>query len=298
VDGLGSLALLLPEGRQLAEEVWQRRHRLVVRLAAVQALALAALGWAVHGPHVHQLVEALLVALPVPLAANGRLGRKARSAAATTSLFAASAVLVHLCSGLTEAHFHFFVMVGVVALYQDWTPFGVGLLITVVHHGVLGTVRPEAVYGSPGAAHHPWLWAGVHGGSVLAASLTHLSSWRLNEQQGLRDALTGRANRTLLTESLGRLLGRPTATASVLIIDLDDFKTSATPRGTRSATSCSWRSPTGSAAACGPRTSSPGWAGTSSRCSCPSGRDRPGPPPPASCGRSPTRSRSTGGSSS
>ncbi|GAA4657128.1 bifunctional diguanylate cyclase/phosphodiesterase [Kineococcus glutinatus] len=217
------LAGLLPEGRLLPEAVWQRRHRTIVRLALLQALALVvlALGWGAGWWQA--LAAGVVVAAPALLARWCPWGRKGRAAAATTSLFAASAVLVHLAGGLTEAHFHFFVMVGVVALYQDWVPFGVGLGIVVAHHGVLGTLDPHGVYGHHGAVHHPWWWAGVHGGFVLAASVAHLASWRHNEQQGLHDPLTGLANRTLLEEELTRRLAR-SQPLSVLVVDVDDVR--------------------------------------------------------------------------
>ncbi len=233
----------LPEGRLLPPDVWARRHRAIMQVAGVQAVALliaftvqahlvddtASAGHAGHAgqsPLAHAtgaLLGPLLVAAPLVLACHGRFTRKIRSGAAAASLFLASAALVHLAGGITEAHFHFFVMVGLVALYQDWVPFGIGLAITVGHHGILGSLHPRDVYGTEAAVHDPWLWAAVHGGFVLAASATHLASWRLNEQQGLRDALTGLANRTLLGEVLERRLtaGGP---VSVLFIDLDDFK--------------------------------------------------------------------------
>ena len=47
-----------------------------------------------------------------------------------------SALVVHLSDGLIEAHFHFFVMVAVVALYQSWQPYLLALAFVVVHHSV------------------------------------------------------------------------------------------------------------------------------------------------------------------
>jgi hypothetical protein len=79
-------------------------------------------------------------ALPAALPA---IGRRARSAAAVLGLVTASAVIVHLSGGVVEAHFHFFVMVGVITLYQDWLPFGLALGYVVVHHTVLGGAGPE-----------------------------------------------------------------------------------------------------------------------------------------------------------
>ena len=55
----------------------------------------------------------------------------ARPSAATVSLMAASVALVHLWQGVTESHFIFFVMIGVVSLYQDWVPYGIALLMVV-----------------------------------------------------------------------------------------------------------------------------------------------------------------------
>lgn len=202
------LVRLLPEGRLLPEEVWRRRHSLIVGVAFAQAVGLLVLALAVGLPLHHAVAEALLVALPAVPARSARLSRKARSASVTASLMTASAVLVHLLGGVTEAHFHFFVMIGLVSLYQDWVPFGVGLGIVLAHHGLIGTTHPQDVYGTPQAQAHPWLWAGVHGGFVLAASLANLAAWRLNEQQGLRDPLTGLANRTLFTENTTRRLSR------------------------------------------------------------------------------------------
>jgi Diguanylate cyclase, GGDEF domain len=44
---------------------------------------------------------------------------------------------------VVEAHFHLFVMVGVITLYQDWLPFGLALADVVVHHTVLGVLARE-----------------------------------------------------------------------------------------------------------------------------------------------------------
>jgi hypothetical protein len=84
---------------------------------------------------------------------------------------------------VVEAHFHFFVMVGVITLYQDWLPFGLALGHVVVHHGVLGVLAPAEVFGHPAAQHAPWKWALIHGAFVLAASVAYLVNWRLSERQ-------------------------------------------------------------------------------------------------------------------
>ncbi len=121
--------------------------------------------------------------------------------AASFGLVTCSAVLVDLWGGITEAHFHFFVMIGVLTLYQDWTPFLVAIAFVVVHHGVGGVLDPRAVFGdNPQADKDPWLWAGIHGAFVLAASVAHIVAWRTNENQLLRDPLTGLPSRAAVPQ--------------------------------------------------------------------------------------------------
>ena len=138
-------------------------------------------------------------------------------------------MLVDLWGGITEAHFHFFVMIGVLTLYQDWTPFLVAIAFVVVHHGVGGVLDPKAVFGdNPQADKNPWLWACIHGGFVLAASVAHVVAWRTNENQLLRDPLTGLPSRLLYLNNLKLALERlgrgPTRSVAVLFLDLDRFK--------------------------------------------------------------------------
>jgi diguanylate cyclase (GGDEF)-like protein len=220
----GRLVALLPEGRRLPREVWLRRHRAIVWIAAVQAVALGVLTLAVGHAPLTALFVVGAVAYPLAFLVLPGASRGLRATATSLSLLGASVALVHVLGGLTEAHFHFFVVIGLVALYQSWLPFGLALLVVLVHHGAAGTVFPHEVFGHEGAFRNPWAWAAVHGAFVLAASLAHLAAWRLNEQQGLRDPLTGLANRTQLVENADRLLARDAAPVSALMLDVDDFR--------------------------------------------------------------------------
>src|SRR5918992_724883 len=173
----------LPHGQLLTPEVWARRHRGIVVLLWVHVAALTGFGLARGKGLAHALLEGSVVALFALVAAHPAIGRRARSAAAVRGLITSSAVLVHLSGGVVEAHFHFFVMIGVITLYQDWLPFGLALGYVVVHHGMFGTLRPTDVYNHPAAWQHPWKWALIHGGFVLAASVAYLVNWRLSESQ-------------------------------------------------------------------------------------------------------------------
>ncbi len=221
---LARLRSHLPEGRMLPEEIWHNRHVLLLRVSAAQAAGIGVLALCLDRPFLAAVLMTAATACPLAFTLIPGAGRALRTAGTTISLLTASMLLVHLFEGLTEAHFHFFFVVGLVSLYQSWAPFGLALGVVVLHHGLLGTLFPHSVFGHAAAHHSPWLWALVHGVFVLAASLAHLASWRLNEQQGLRDPLTGLANRTLVHETTERLLARRGGPVSVLFLDLDDFK--------------------------------------------------------------------------
>jgi diguanylate cyclase (GGDEF)-like protein len=231
----------LPHGQLLTPEVWARRHRGIVVLLWLHVAGVAAFGVARGKGLTHSASEAAVVAVLALLATHPTWGRRARSAAAVLGLVTSSAVLVHLSGGVIEMHFHFFVMIGVITLYQDWLPFGLALAYVVVHHGLLGALRPTDVYDHPAAWHQPWKWALIHGGFVLAASVAYLVNWRLSETQATEisrllsrleglartDALTGIPNRRVWEEELPRELDRARRMGTplcVAIIDLDHFK--------------------------------------------------------------------------
>jgi PAS domain S-box-containing protein len=172
----------LPEGRELPEEQWRVRHRGILVLIAAHAVLLPAFGL-LRGVHpLLALSEGALIASIGALAWMPRLGRRFRSSTAALALVTSSAVLVQFWGGYIEGHFHFFVVVAVVSLYQDWVPFLLAILYTAVDHGAIGTVAPDWVYGTNAAAvAHPWLWALIHAGFVLAECVALLAAWKASE---------------------------------------------------------------------------------------------------------------------
>src|SRR5262249_1152186 len=83
--------------------------------------------------------------------------------------------------GSTEAHFHFFVMITMLASYEEWMPYLLALGFVVLHHGLTGVLDPRGVYDHSDAVHNPWKWALIHAAFVLALSAVNIVSWRLNE---------------------------------------------------------------------------------------------------------------------
>ena len=218
----------LPQGQLLPEHIWRRRHHTIVVLLWFHVVALTAFGLFQGQPVPHMLLEGGLLAVPALLAGSEWASMKLRVTAASFGLITASAMLVHLSGGYIEAHFHFFVMIGVLTLYQDWVPFLVAIGYVIIHHGLLGVLASESVYSHQEAIAHPWRWALIHGGFVLAASAAHVIAWRTNEHQLLRDPLTGLPSRVLfnnrLSQALERLQRRRGRYVAVLFLDLDRFK--------------------------------------------------------------------------
>ncbi len=224
-DRLARFRDALPHGNMLRPETWAHRHLLITRFALAQAVALGGFALLMGRGIVEAVVSMLLVAAPAVLGMVPSAPRMLRMLSAVVSLMSASAVLVDLTHGLTEAHFHFFVMLGVVSLYQDWAAFGMCVLVTVLHHAVMGLTTPSAVFGATEQREHPVRWAVLHGAFILAASITHIVAWKLNEQQELRDPLTQLPNRTAFVDRLQTVLRTTADPVTVLFLDIDNFKT-------------------------------------------------------------------------
>ena len=192
---------ILPRGNTLNEADWQRRHRLLQWVLLAHVPVLAAIGLALGNPPV-PLASAL--ALPVVCAALGRLLRHHRrlgSAAVTAGLVWCSTILVGITGGTIEAHFHFFIIIGFIALYQDWVPFLLNVLFTVVSHGVGSMWLRSLMFNHPAAQADPWLWSLVHGVAVLLACIGVMLFWRVTEdEQNEKDDLT----RKLADAEIGR----------------------------------------------------------------------------------------------
>lgn len=217
----------LPAGDLLPDDVWQQRHRVIVAVLWLHVPALVLFGVVMGQDVVHSASEVALIAACAVLASWERPGRTMRASVATLGLITSSAVLVHFSGGYVEAHFHFFVVLGVITLYQSWVPFLLALSYVVIHHGVLGAIVPNAVFNHPDAWLNPWKWAFIHAGFILAASAAYLAAWRLNEYQALHDALTRLPNRALFRDRIEQATARAERRrdpVAVMVLDLDDFK--------------------------------------------------------------------------
>jgi diguanylate cyclase (GGDEF)-like protein/PAS domain S-box-containing protein len=179
------LRALLPRGRTLPDDLWLARHRTLVVVLWAHAVGIPVFALARGFGLVHAAIDSLPVVMLAATATVTRFGvsRRGRSMVAAVGLLMCSAILVHLSGGMIEMHFHFFVMVGLITLYQDWLPFLAAIAFVALHHGVIGVLAPEGVYSHADAWAAPWKWAGIHALFVLAASAAQLTSWRVVEEQ-------------------------------------------------------------------------------------------------------------------
>jgi diguanylate cyclase (GGDEF)-like protein/PAS domain S-box-containing protein len=147
-----------------------------------------------RGFGVHALGEASIVAGLSILSWRKSLSARTRSIITGLGLMVSSALLVHLSGGQTETHFHFFVMIGVISLYQDWRPFLVSIGFVAGHHALVGWFWPEQVFDNGEAWRHPAQWALVHAVFVLAASAVSVVSWGIIEDAHRRSLAALEAN--------------------------------------------------------------------------------------------------------
>src|SRR5215208_1759233 len=189
----------LPRGKTLPPQIWERRHRAMVTLVWLHVAGLAVFGLArgYNVPHVG--VDILPIATFAVAAALHRRSMRFRACMVALGLLSSSGVLVHLSGGAIEAHFHFFVMVTLLACYEEWVPYLLAILFVLVHHGLVGALLPGAVYSHASAVENPWKWAGIHALFIAGLCVVNVISWRMNE-----DARAERAQaleRTLASEA-------------------------------------------------------------------------------------------------
>ena len=207
----------LPEGGVLPDDVWAQRHRAILIVLWLHFPGLMVFGL-LRGLSSLEMVVHGVILLTTSLAATLVHRRRPATVLTAVALLTCSAVLVRMSGGVIEMHFHYFVMVGVVTLYQDWWPFLIAIAYVVVQHGLAGIIDPSAVYNHAEAVDHPWEWAGIHGLFVLAMSSAGVASWRLNES--FLGHVTERQHQ--LDGALSLLTATLDATADgILVVDVD-----------------------------------------------------------------------------
>jgi signal transduction histidine kinase len=191
----------LPRGQTLDDRAFAERHRTLSILLALHVPALFVFGVAMGQPALHALGEVALAALLVGLAQAPQVPRRMKGILVSAGLVWCSAVLVHFSGGLIEAHFHFFIILGFIALYQDWAAFGWAIVFTALSHGLGSTLAPDLMFNHTAAVDRPWTWALIHAGAVLFAATGQIIGWR--HAEAAQDRAT-ELNTELIREQAGR----------------------------------------------------------------------------------------------
>jgi signal transduction histidine kinase len=191
----------------LSEPDFEARHRLITIICGLHVPAVVVYAMATG----HTFDSGLMYAMPIAvllLAALVPGGRLRRSLAASLGLLGSSAVLVHLSGGLTELHFHYFVAVAVIALYQEWVVYATAIVFVLAEHGLLGELDHRTVSNSGG---NPWVQAAVHAGFVCALAVAQLGFWhyqeraRANEEHYRRELYDGQQSLVARLEDTARV---------------------------------------------------------------------------------------------
>ncbi len=179
----------IPDGSRISDSAFERRHRVVLTVTALLLPIIFAISRltgveSVTGaelpaiPLVHSVVGVGIVAVLLGAAVVPVFPRKVRTSLASLAFMTTAAVLAYFTGGFIEAHFLYFVGVGVVALYEDWVPFGVAIGYVATQHSVFGLIEWFTVYNHPAAMSNPVVWGGVHAVFVSMLAVAILINWQ------------------------------------------------------------------------------------------------------------------------
>lgn len=181
------IARFVPTGNLLAPDVFASRHRLLVRILLAHVPVLFVIGVARGYDPLLTALEVLPALLAAAAASVGGERRtRVRAVLVTAGLSWTSIVLVHVTGGQIESHFHFFIVLGFIALYQDWLPFTWYIGFTALSHGLGSGIVPDLVFNHAAGQADPWLWSAIHAGGVAMLSIGLIIFWSNTEAEQRR----------------------------------------------------------------------------------------------------------------
>ena len=151
----------IPDGRVIDDAEFESRQRLINTVLVLHAPVIIGLAFARSYSVWHILVETLAVFVLAGIGASS-MHRLIRSTATSLGLVYAASAIIHFTGGITEAHFHWFVVLALSALYVDLRPFVAGVAYAGIHHASLGLYDATLVFEHERGQENPLLWTGVH----------------------------------------------------------------------------------------------------------------------------------------
>jgi methyl-accepting chemotaxis protein-like sensor len=183
----------IPRTVPLSEANFAARHRVISVVLAAHVPVLAGIGLVrgVSGVLLWGQLAAMIVLLLIGQVASGQA---ARASAVSLGLMVGADVLVHVGGGLTDLHIWFYVILALVALYQNWVPFLLAVAFVAVHHAAMSLWMPMSVFSTPQAQQNPVLFAGLHAVFLLAEATFLAYGWKFTaEAERARQAEQARA---------------------------------------------------------------------------------------------------------
>jgi methyl-accepting chemotaxis protein len=178
---VSSLIDRLPKGARLTDESWAARHRVNMTLLWLHVPTLVLIG--LLGPR--PLWECLVIPLAIAAFATGGAlidSRTARANLTSLGLIGGTFAAIELTGGRIDSHIHLYAILIFVALYQQWAPLVWAVGVVVIHHGILGIVSPERVFGMPMSSGEAILMVGIHAGFALLEVAGILFFWHFAER--------------------------------------------------------------------------------------------------------------------
>ncbi len=162
--------------REAETKIYRQTDRMFAGLLLFQWVAglaiarwISPLTWAGAESRTHahvwaaSLLGGAILSLPLWLAFN-RAGTLLTRHVIAVAQMLSSALLIHLCGGRIETHFHVFGSLAFLSFYRDWRVIATGTVVVAADHLLRGLYWPESVYGLATGAEWRWL---EHAGWVV-----------------------------------------------------------------------------------------------------------------------------------
>ncbi|MCA2215805.1 methyl-accepting chemotaxis protein [Jidongwangia harbinensis] len=224
------LGRLVPEV-VLSDQAFDARHRVLRILLWAHLPVILLLGFFTGelgaGRHATELLAVLGGVLVCGVVAGMAQSRRGRAISASIGFILSADALVHAGGGAIDLHFHFFVVVALIGLYQDWVPFALAVVLVAAHHFGVGVLAPELVFGGHAGHSTPDILgrALLHAAFVLAMAAAQITYWHFGarahaEEQELQAELVAE-NENRLRAAAGEAQRREDAASADARAQLD-----------------------------------------------------------------------------
>ncbi|WP_041841572.1 methyl-accepting chemotaxis protein [Actinoplanes friuliensis] len=169
----------------LSEQAFAARHRVLRLLLWLHVPVILVLGFftgELSPGHHATLLLGVLGGVLICGVISGTAGTQRGQAIATSVGFMlATDAVVHAGGGMIDLHFHFFVVIALIGLYQEWIAFAFAVFLVAVHHLGIGLLAPELVFAHTQHTTGSILGRAVlHTFFVLAMAAAQITYWHFD----------------------------------------------------------------------------------------------------------------------